>query len=78
MQLKNLLKNPQLLCESNFINGEFFTKDKKITVQNPATLEVIGHVPHGDKIEAKVAIEAAQKAMIGWKKLAGKERAKMS
>ncbi len=71
------LKNKKLFAEKNFIGGEFFAKTTTIDVLNPATQKLIGKVPNCDSDEAKKAISAAQTAFEKWKKLSGKERAKI-
>ncbi len=77
MQLKKILKNPELFCEKNFVNGQFFTKNQKIIVKNPATQKKIGEVPNCNSEEANSAIEAAQVALNSWKNFSGKERSKI-
>ncbi len=77
MQIRQILKNPELFCEKNFVNGQFFTKSHKIIVQNPATQEAIGEVPNCGSEEVKSAIEAAQVALNSWKNFSGKERSKI-
>jgi len=72
-----LLKNPQLFTQKNFIGGEFFNKDSKIEVFNPASGALIGKIPNCDVVDVKNAIDAAKNAFEKWKKLAGKERAKI-
>ena len=78
-----LFKNNQLFMQSslfkqaNFINGLWVDKKEKIEVFNPATGEIIGSVPNADANDTKKAIDAAKNAFEKWKKLAGKERAKL-
>jgi len=71
------LKNKKLFEERNFIGGEFFEKESKIKVHNPANQNLIGSVANCDEIDTKNAIEKAQIAFEKWKKLAGKERSKL-
>ncbi|HEV7458355.1 MAG TPA: NAD-dependent succinate-semialdehyde dehydrogenase [Roseococcus sp.] len=71
------LKDPSLFREANLINGEWVQADssKTTAVRNPATGEVIGHVPAMGAAETRRAIEAAHAAFAGWRKLLAKERA---
>jgi len=71
------LKNKNLFKEQSFINGKFLDKKKKISVLNPANQNLIGTVPNCDAADTKSAISAAKNAFDKWKKLAGKERAKI-
>ncbi len=72
-----LLKNKKLFCQKNFVDGKFVDKASTIEVTNPANGKLIGTVPNCDVIEVKNAIDAAQNAFEKWKKLSGKERAKL-
>lgn len=71
------LKDPDLFRQANFINGQWVQADsgKTFAVRNPATGEVIGHVPAMGTAETRRAIEAAHAAWAGWRKLLAKERA---
>lgn len=62
-----------------YIDGKWVEADKKGTlgVINPATEEVIEEVAYGGKSETKRALEAAQKAMVGWMKQTAWDRAKV-
>jgi len=71
------LKNKNLFKEQSFINGKFLDKKKKISVLNPANQNLIGTVPNCDASDTKSAISAAKNAFDKWRKLAGKERAKI-
>ena len=46
-------------------------------VTNPATGEILGHVPHFGRAEAEDAIDAAREAFAGWSGLLAKERSKI-
>ncbi|MCS0789867.1 aldehyde dehydrogenase [Cytobacillus firmus] len=61
-----------------FIDGEFLDSSSKETmkVYNPATEEVISHVPKGTVEDARRAIDAAALAQKTWAKLPAIERAK--
>lgn len=71
------LKCRDLFQEKNFINGQWIEKSEQIPVFNPASGMLIGAVPNCDAADTKNAITAAQAAFLKWKKLAGKERAKI-
>ena len=70
------LKNKALFRENCFINGKFINSldNKKIEVNNPANLEILGTVPRCGINETKLAIEAANQAFGSWKLKTAKER----
>ena len=70
------LKDPSLLRQQSYINGEWCDADdaSTITVTNPATGESIGTVPHMGAVETKRAIDAANAAWSAWRKTTAKER----
>jgi succinate-semialdehyde dehydrogenase/glutarate-semialdehyde dehydrogenase len=71
------LKDPSLFREANLINGQWVQADSGRTtaVRNPATGEVIGHIPAMGTAETRRAIEAAHAAFAAWRKLLAKDRA---
>jgi succinate-semialdehyde dehydrogenase/glutarate-semialdehyde dehydrogenase len=71
------LKNDFLLRQRCYIRGAWIDADdgKTISVTNPATGEVIGTVPKMGAAETRRAIEAADAAMVGWRRRTAKERA---
>jgi succinate-semialdehyde dehydrogenase/glutarate-semialdehyde dehydrogenase len=71
------LKNPGLLRQQCYIDGGWCDADSgdTLTVRNPATDEVIGHVPMMDAREAQRAIASADTAWKTWKHTPAKERA---
>jgi len=71
------LKDPQLLRQQAYIDGQWLDADsgQTIAVNNPATGEIIGHVPKMGRAETRRAIEAAEKALPAWRALTAKERA---
>lgn len=73
----NFLKDPSLLRQQCFVNGEWCDADEdaKLNVENPATGKVIGHVPRMGTSETRRAIEAAENAWGGWRNKTAKERA---
>jgi len=70
------MKN-SLFYQENFVDGKWVDKAEKIAVFNPATNEKIGSVPSFDIADVKATISVAKNAFEKWKKLAGKERAKL-
>lgn len=70
------LKDPSLLREQCFINGEWIAADDASTIQvvNPATGETLGTVPHMGAAETRRAIAAASAAWPAWRKKTAKER----
>ncbi len=71
------LKDPRLLRQQCYINGEWLDADNRSTfdVTNPADGAVIGTVPNMGAVETRRAIEAANAAWPAWKGKTGKERA---
>ncbi|MDT0603900.1 aldehyde dehydrogenase family protein [Thalassotalea castellviae] len=64
----------------HFINGQWLDaeSDKSFTVINPATEQVIAHLPAGNKLDIENAVSAARTAFDkgNWSTLTGKERSK--
>lgn len=71
------LKNKNLFCDKNFVNGKFVTTKDKIDIFNPASQKIIGSIPNLTKKELKKVISQAKEAFEKWRKLSGKERAKI-
>ncbi|QJQ04904.1 NAD-dependent succinate-semialdehyde dehydrogenase [Undibacterium piscinae] len=71
------LKDPSLFKQQAYINGLWCDADsgEKIAVTNPATGEIIGHVPKMGAAETKRAIESANSAWKPWRTLLAKDRA---
>lgn len=65
-----------MISKNLFINGEWHASHAKETfpVYNPFTEELVARVALGSTNEAKIAINAAQKAFTTWSKRIGKER----
>lgn len=63
--------------ERNFVNGHFIepASDALITVYNPATEALVGHVSAATAAEATAAVDAAAAAQKRWGKLTSIERA---
>jgi len=70
------LKDPSLLKQQCYIDGQWLDADsgEKIAVNNPATGEIIAHVPKMGAAETRRAIEAAERAWPAWKAKSAKER----
>lgn len=69
----------KFIFEQCFINGEWRSadSDKVIAVTNPATQEVIAHVPNCGATETKSAIQAASTALPAWRQKTAAERAQV-
>jgi succinate-semialdehyde dehydrogenase/glutarate-semialdehyde dehydrogenase len=70
------LKNPALLREQAYINGEWVSAEDGATfpVTNPADGSLVAHVPELDLAGARAAIEAANAAWPAWRSKTAKER----
>jgi succinate-semialdehyde dehydrogenase/glutarate-semialdehyde dehydrogenase len=71
------LKDAALLRQQCYLNGEWHDADSKATfdVTNPATGEVIGHVPKMGAAETSRGIDAANAAWPAWRRKTAQERA---
>ncbi len=70
------LKDPTLLKQSCYLNGQWLNADSGavINVTNPATNEIIGTIPKMGIYETRLAIEAANTALPVWSTKTAKER----
>jgi len=70
------LKDPELLRQAMLIGGQWVGADdgRTIDVRNPATGALLARVPRGGAAETGRAIEAAEKAMRGWRGALARER----
>src|SRR5213078_1236074 len=70
-------KDPSLFRQQCYVDGKWADADsgKSITVNNPATGEILGTVPNMGAAEARRAIEAANAAFPAWRAKTAKERA---
>ncbi len=71
------LKDPSLFREAALVGERWIeaaSAEARIAVNNPATGEIIGHVPKLGAAETKEAIEAARLAQKGWAARTAKER----
>jgi succinate-semialdehyde dehydrogenase/glutarate-semialdehyde dehydrogenase len=73
--LKSLLKDPSLLAEKSYVNGEWVSGDGTFDVTNPARGDVIAQVADLSRAQVADAIKAAEAAQKEWAKWTGKERA---
>ncbi|UFQ99324.1 NADP-dependent succinate-semialdehyde dehydrogenase [Pseudomonas wenzhouensis] len=71
------LNNAALFRQQAYIDGQWLDADngQTIAVNNPATGEIIGHVPKMGREETRRAILAAERALPAWRALTAKERA---
>ncbi len=70
------LKDKSLLRQAAYLAGEWIEAegDKSIAVTNPATGEIIGHVPNLGAEATRHAIDAAEAARKGWAARTAKQR----
>jgi succinate-semialdehyde dehydrogenase / glutarate-semialdehyde dehydrogenase len=71
------LKDARLFHEACYLDGQWLEAKSgiTITVDNPATGEIIGRVPKFGAVETRQAIEAANRAFPAWSQKTAKERA---
>lgn len=62
-----------------YIDGEFLSGDGRQTqdVTNPATLEVLGKLPHATEADLDRALQAAQRAFESWRRTSPMERSRI-
>lgn len=74
-----MLQKLELKREANFVGGRWIRADNNntISVDNPATGEIIGTVPNCGATETRRAIEAAHAAQPGWAASTAAERAEI-
>ena len=77
VNLAGALKEPKLFREACYVDGQWIqsSSGEKISVDNPATREIIGYVPKMSGAETRSAIEAANAAFAAWSRRTAKERA---
>src|ERR1700736_5916163 len=73
------LQDPKLFRQQCYVNGEWVDALNRgtIPVTNPATGETLGTVPRMGAEETRQAIEAADRALPGWRAKTAKERAQV-
>ena len=70
------LKDPALLRNQNYINGEWVAGGAgTIDVTNPSTGEIVTTTANGDAADAERAVEAAAEAFLTWSRMPAKQRA---
>ncbi|GHA23986.1 NAD-dependent succinate-semialdehyde dehydrogenase [Oceanisphaera arctica] len=71
--------NSKLVKDAGYINGHWCQADSgaTIAVYNPATGEQLGQVPDMGILETSAAIDAASTALLSWRDVAPKERARL-
>jgi succinate-semialdehyde dehydrogenase/glutarate-semialdehyde dehydrogenase len=71
------LTDPKLFRQACYIDGAWVTAKSgaTVSVDNPATGEIVGTVPKMGTAETREAIEAADRAFLVWRRKTGKERA---
>jgi len=70
------LKDTALFRQRAFIDGQWADADNQqiLDVYNPATGDLLGHVPNMGQVETRRAIEAANRALPNWRALTAKQR----
>ena len=63
------------MIEQNVINGVWYNTEETIPVFNPATKELLGHVPSSTADDAARAVDAASTAFIDWSQRTADDRA---
>lgn len=73
------LNDKSLLKSQAYVNGQWVDakSGKTFEVTDPASHRVIGVMPEMSKEDVTAAIDAAQKALVSFRKTTGRERAKM-
>ncbi len=73
------MKKPELLRQECYIDGRWVggESDDRLPVHNPATGELLGHVPALGRVETAGAIAAAERAWPAWRELTARERSRI-
>jgi succinate-semialdehyde dehydrogenase/glutarate-semialdehyde dehydrogenase len=76
LKTKLELKNPGLLREQSYINGEWVSAENGDTfpVTNPADGSLVANVPEMGVAGAEAAVQVADAAWPGWRSKTAKER----
>ncbi|TVQ35530.1 MAG: NAD-dependent succinate-semialdehyde dehydrogenase [Geminicoccaceae bacterium] len=76
---RHRLKDPSLLRDACYIDGAWVAADsgKRFAVTNPVDGKVLAEVPMCGAAETRHAIEAADRALVGWRQETAKERARL-
>lgn len=77
--LASALKNPGLVVEKSYINGQWVPSQsgKTFQVSNPATGDVLGACPESNKDDLNKAIQAASDAFPSWRAQSGRARGRI-
>ncbi|KAL7621988.1 hypothetical protein AAE478_007489 [Parahypoxylon ruwenzoriense] len=77
--LASSLKDPSLLIERSYINGQWVSSKSKKTfeVRNPASGEVIGTCPESTTDDLNDAIQAASQSFPKWRSFSGRQRGRI-
>lgn len=70
-------KDQSLIRQDNFIDGAWVSSTQPMSVNNPATGEVIAEVADGSSQEAKMAVEAARRSFADWSRVSANERSSL-
>src|SRR5688572_2394280 len=71
------LSDSRLFRQSTYVDGAWAdaASGGTVAVDNPATGEIVGTVPKCGAAETRVAVEAAERAFVEWRRKTAKERA---
>ena len=58
--------NTSLLLQAAYIDGAWLQAEDTVAVDNPATGDIIGHVPNLGAAAAEQAVSAAHAALAPW------------
>ena len=75
----SVLRDPSLLRAAAYVDGAWISSGDAgtFTVGNPSTGAVIAELPSLGREQTKAAVEAAHRALGGWRALSGKDRSKI-
>ena len=71
------LSDASLFREAIFIDNQWLTTAERVAVRNPATGDVLGHVPNAGAAETHRAIAAAEAAFPAWRALPAARRSEL-
>lgn len=73
------LNDRKLLRKQAYVDGQWINAVTGATfpVNNPATKALVSSVPDMTEVETRLAIEAADRALVSWRKRSGKERSQI-
>ncbi|WP_136248207.1 NAD-dependent succinate-semialdehyde dehydrogenase [Halomonas borealis] len=76
MMLSNMLEDPRLFRQYAYIDGKWTHGDegREDAVVDPATGEVLGHIPLLEGSQIGAAVDAAEEAFVHWRALRADER----